>query len=282
MEQEKALAKYVVTEEDFKAYEDSDVPIAVGYFVRIRQKPIVEGDQVVAKAGGFTTLNKPDVDSMRIIFLASKRTRTYWGEKFGESRVPKCRSYDLIKGEGDPGIFCADCLKKEWIAGQAPKCPTSLNLFCLDEEFRPFVLQLNLMSTVPTRTYTRVLLREEGVKPYAFWTKITSNNVKEGPKNYYVINYEKQEALTDEQFQIVFKIRTELLKTLEIILKTVSEEPAETSSEEENDKGLQVEKEAVTESVKSEEVKNSQEKQSVKDIFEILKARSKQKEEANG
>lgn len=114
--------------------------------LRILQDTSDAVKQKQGSAGQLAIPNFPAIDAVTLVPLRSGDYREY-RVGAGKSAIVKCFSHDGVKGEGDPGILCAECSLKEWgpknpATGRStkPPCTEGVRIAFMSLEYRCPVL----------------------------------------------------------------------------------------------------------------------------------------------
>lgn len=90
-------------------------------------------------------------------------------EPLSEGDGLKCRSYDMIHGQGDPGVLCEECPLSKWGDGnQPPLCSETYNVAAMDELGEMIILSF-AKSSAKTGKRVFSMLRMQPGQP---WTSI--------------------------------------------------------------------------------------------------------------
>lgn len=90
------------------------------------------------------------------------------GTDLSEGDGLKCRSLDMYKGQGEPGILCDECPLSRWVGNTPPLCSETYNVAGMTELGDLIILSFSKSSAkVGKRVFSMLKMRRE--KP---WTRI--------------------------------------------------------------------------------------------------------------
>lgn len=213
-------------------------------YIQIRQKELKdEQGNILRQAGSFCLAGEgkkgklPDYDKLYVTIMREQHSRQMWEQ--GKDDEPICKSLDMKKGIGNPGIYCVECEHSRWDneKGEPPKCKTSINLLCLShdpENEGLFVVTFSPSGIKPWNNFFKhmgnhkVLVNEAMTPvPLHFWRiEITTDYVSRGGNQYYVPVFTEIETIADkEMIDSIKETRTKLSEAM--VQATTTETPAD-------------------------------------------------------
>ena len=211
---------------DQEGYEDHSGQIS---YIQIRQKELKNSEGIILRgAGGFCLAGEgkkgklPDYDKLYVTIMREQHSRQMWEQ--GKDDEPICKSVDMKKGIGNPGVYCLECEYSLWDneKGEPPKCKTSINLLCLShdpENEGLFVVTFSPSGIKPWNNFFKHMANHKvpvndtlTPVPLHFWKmEITTDYVSRGGNNYYVPVFTEIEVIGDmEQITQIKELRTKL------------------------------------------------------------------------
>lgn len=178
-----------------EAVDRSDLKIPVWQILQTNSELVldeVEG----AKAGLFYNSSSGGFASeIRAIFINMTKTRVRWPETYKSKSKAVCRSFNGIKGEGDPGMLCERCPFKEFGEGnKSPECKQGYNWLGLDLDngLRPFRYTAISSGVAPTKVFLTDLVGT-GFQMFVIEVVITTKKEKNDKGTFYVPSYKMKE-----------------------------------------------------------------------------------------
>jgi len=193
-------------------------------------------ERIKMPSGGTTLFKMPGDDTdepsfvkeFSAVILYHHPIRAYFKTKFtGATNPPDCGSLDAVKGYGEPGGDCRNCIYNDFNTGEngAKACKERQRLYLLREgEIFPMLLSL---PTGSLKDFSRYLMRllTRGIKSSEVVTKfslMTATN--KGGIVYAKAKFYMERPLTSEELPLV----TSLSEQIKIISKKIEFEKLNT------------------------------------------------------
>ncbi|MBR3623897.1 MAG: hypothetical protein IKN43_11210 [Selenomonadaceae bacterium] len=181
-------------------------------------------ERIKMPSGGTTLFQLPEDDTdepsfvkeFSAVILYHHPIRAYFKTKFtGATNPPDCGSLDAVKGHGEPGGDCRNCIYNDFNTGEngAKACKERQRLYLLREgEIFPMLLSL---PTGSLKDFNRYLMRllTKGIKSSEVVTKfslMTATN--KGGIVYAKAKFRMERRLTEDELPLVKNIAEEIRK----------------------------------------------------------------------
>jgi len=179
-------------------------------------------ERIKMPSGGTTLFKMPGDDTdepsfvkeFSAVILYHHPIRAYFKTKFtGATNPPDCGSLDALKGYGEPGGDCKNCIYNDFNTGEngAKACKERQRLYLLREgEIFPMVLSL---PTGSLKDFSRYLMRllTKGIKSSEVVTRfslITAMN--KGGIVYAKASFKMEKKLTDDELPLISNIAEQI------------------------------------------------------------------------
>jgi hypothetical protein len=120
------------------------------------------------------------------------------GAEISEGDGLKCRSFDMVHGQGEPGILCEQCPLSVWVGNVPPLCTETYNLAATSETGELIVLSFS-KSGARTGKQLFSALRLTPVVPWTYLYSLTSKMVQNDQGRFAVPTFKREGATTSEQ-----------------------------------------------------------------------------------
>ncbi len=141
-----------------------------------------------------------------IIPVRFTKSRIYFAD-MKEGGGLLCRSFDAIKGVGDPGGTCGSCDLKNWDqeTDAPPACSVMLNFFSIVRDYQstlPLVISFGKTSMKAGKQFYNMLLsrHQQGYNPAGYAFKLQSVSEKNDKGVYGVYKVTPDGDSTDDEF----------------------------------------------------------------------------------
>lgn len=114
----------------------------------------------------------------------------------GENDGLKCRSYDMERGIGNPGIACGECPLAQWVDNEPPVCTETYNVAASSEEGELIVLSFAKSSAKQGKQMFSMIRMRPGAQATIFEATTTSEQGKKG--TYFAPRIRPVERAPDE------------------------------------------------------------------------------------
>ncbi len=179
-------------------------------------------ERIKMPSGGTTLFQLPADDAdepsfvkeFSAVILYHHPIRAYFKTKFtGATNPPDCGSLDAVKGYGEPGGDCKNCIYNDFGTGDngAKACKERQRLYLLQEgELFPILLSL---PTGSLKEFSRYLMRllTKGIKSNEVVTKFSlTTATNKGGIVYAKASFKIERKLTDDELQLISNIATQI------------------------------------------------------------------------
>ena len=179
-------------------------------------------ERIKMPSGGTTLFKMPTDDTdepsfvkeFSAVILYHHPIRAYFKTKFtGATNPPDCGSLDAVKGYGEPGGDCRNCIYNDFGTGDngAKACKERQRLYLLQEgELFPILLSL---PTGSLKEFSRYLMRllTKGIKSNEVVTKFSlTTATNKGGIVYAKASFKIERKLTDDELQLISNIATQI------------------------------------------------------------------------
>ena len=179
-------------------------------------------ERIKMPSGGTTLFKMPADDTdepsfvkeFSAVILYHHPIRAYFKTKFtGATNPPDCGSLDAVKGYGEPGGDCRNCIYNEFDTGEngAKACKERQRLYLLREgEIFPMLLSL---PTGSLKEFSRYLMRilTKGIKSNEVVTKFSlTTATNKGGIVYAKASFKMERKLTTDEIPLVSKISNQI------------------------------------------------------------------------
>ena len=179
-------------------------------------------ERIKMPSGGTTLFKMPADDTdepsfvkeFSAVILYHHPIRAYFKTKFtGATNPPDCGSLDAVKGYGEPGGDCRNCIYNEFDTGEngAKACKERQRLYLLREgEIFPMLLSL---PTGSLKEFSRYLMRilTKGIKSNEVVTKFSlTTATNKGGIVYTKASFKMERKLTTDEIPLVSKISNQI------------------------------------------------------------------------
>lgn len=181
-------------------------------------------ERIKMPSGGTTLFKMPGDDTdepsfvkeFSAVILYHHPIRAYFKTKFtGATNPPDCGSLDAVKGYGEPGGDCRNCIYNDFNTGEngAKACKERQRLYLLREgEIFPMLLSL---PTGSLKDFSRYLMRllTKGIKGSEVVTKFSlMTAANKGGIVYAKAKFKIERRLTEDELPLVKNIAEEIRK----------------------------------------------------------------------
>ena len=181
-------------------------------------------ERIKMPSGGTTLFKMPGDDTdepsfvkeFSAVILYHHPIRAYFKTKFtGATNPPDCGSLDALKGYGEPGGDCKNCIYNDFNTGEngAKACKERQRLYLLCEgEIFPMLLSL---PTGSLKDFSRYLMRllTKGIKSSEVVTKFSlTTATNKGGIVYAKASFKMERKLTDDELPLLKIISEEIKK----------------------------------------------------------------------
>ena len=174
------------------------------------------GGTTLFKMTGDDTDEPSFVKEFSAVILYHHPIRAYFKTKFtGATNPPDCGSLDAVKGYGEPGGDCRNCIYNDFNTGEngAKACKERQRLYLLREgEIFPMLLSL---PTGSLKDFSRYLMRllTKGIKSSEVVTKFSlTTATNKGGIVYAKSSFKMERKLTDDELPLLKIISEEIKK----------------------------------------------------------------------
>jgi hypothetical protein len=168
------------------------------------------------------------------IFLARAdkgrdRAEELLGTTLSEGDGLKCRSYDMIQGQGEPGILCEACPLSRWEGQTPPPCSETYNVAGVTEMGDLIILGFSRSSAKTGKAMFSQLRLSMGL-PWGFVYEGTTKEEKGAVGRYYVPTIRRVEKSTPELMTLAEHFARMLDGVVIDVTATDDEAPASTGA----------------------------------------------------
>ena len=179
-------------------------------------------ERIKMPSGGTTLFQMPEDDTdepsfvkeFSAVILYHHPIRAYFKTKFtGATNPPDCGSLDAVKGYGEPGGDCRNCIYNDFNTGEngAKACKERQRLYLLREgEILPMLLSL---PTGSLKEFSRYLMRilTKGIKSNEVVTKFSlTTATNKGGIVYAKAAFKMERKLTSEELTLIASLSEQL------------------------------------------------------------------------